>query len=278
MRRENGKNPVYLVFRKIHQTYTPSQAAEERRATFFIMSIVTVLRTPRGAERAQDNNGYNYHFNRKTEKVKYWRCTQNGCSVRLASRISSSQLVGENLPEHDHTTNLMKRKAKEVEVEVIKRFASVSGSKTKSMLCEISNKLLSSSQPNTLSAMRTCSALKSALLQEKNKINPLPTLPKTFSDIMSTDIPTKLSLSADGKEFLITNAWINVNELESMMVFMSDDGADILRRAPTWMVDGTFKVAPDPFYQVKYIYVLSVHYCMMYTTVCCTLLYAVHMN
>jgi hypothetical protein len=63
------------------------------------------------------------------EKVKYWRCAQNGCSVRPGSRISTSQLVGENQPEHDHTTNLMKRKAKEVEMVTIKRFASVPGRK-----------------------------------------------------------------------------------------------------------------------------------------------------
>ena len=232
------------------------------------MSIVTVLRTPRGKERAEDSNGYNYHINRTTEKVKYWRCAQNGCSVRLGSRISTSQLVGENLPEHDHSTNLMKRKAKEVEMATIKRFASVTGSKTKAMLGEISNVLLSSDHPNTLAAMRISSALKSALFREKKKINPLPALPKSFSDVITTDIPNKLSLSADGKECLITNSWINENELESLMVFMSNDGADILRRAPIWMMDGTFKVVPKPFYQVKYIQYLSglpVQYCILYT-------------
>jgi hypothetical protein len=184
------------------------------------MSLVTVLTTPRGKERAEDSNGYNYHINRTTEKVTDWRCAQ---------RISTLQLVGENLPEHDHLTNLMKRTTKEVEVATIKRFASVTGSKTKSMLREILNVLLSSDHPNTLAAMRTSSALKSAVFLEK-KINPLPALPKSSSDVITTDLPKKLSLSADGKECLITNSWINENELESLMVFMSNDGADILRQ------------------------------------------------
>jgi hypothetical protein len=48
----------------------------------------------------------------------------------------------------------MKWKAKEVEVATIKRFASVSRSKTKSMLNEILNVLLSSDHPNTLAAMK----------------------------------------------------------------------------------------------------------------------------
>jgi hypothetical protein len=159
--------------------------------------------------------------------------------------------VGESLPEHDHPTNLMKRKAKEVEVSTIKKFAAVPGSSAKAMLCEISHSLLSSAQPNTLTAMRSGGALKMALFRERMKINPLPPLPKSYADVMKAEIPSNLSKTADGKEFLLLKDWTNGNELESIMVFMSDDGAEILRRAPTWMMDGTFKCAQVPFYQVQ---------------------------
>jgi hypothetical protein len=76
-----------------------------------------------------------------TETVKYWRCVQKGCTARLAKRISSSSLVGENLPEHDPPTNLMKRKANEVEISAIKNVAAVPGSSAKAMLCDISHSL-----------------------------------------------------------------------------------------------------------------------------------------
>jgi len=36
-----------------------------------------------------------------------------------------------------------------------------------------------------------------------------------------------------------------------MMILMSDVGADVMRRAPIWMMDGTFFSAPTPYYQVK---------------------------
>jgi len=32
---------------------------------------------------------------------------------------------------------------------------------------------------------------------------------------------------------------------------MSDSAADILRRADTWLMDGTYKVRPKPYYQVN---------------------------
>jgi hypothetical protein len=214
------------------------------------MSIVNILRTPLGSLQARDENGFKYHLNRKSEKVSYWRCAQKSCSVRMASRNSTSMLVGDSLPGHDHSTNILKKKAKEVELATIKKHASIPGTSTKAMVCEITNTLLSSSQPNTVYSMSSSSALKSALFREKKKANPLPPLPKSYADVIKTTIPSSLSSSADEKEFLILNSWTNENELESMMVFMSDVGADILRRAPIWMMDGTFRTAPSPFYQV----------------------------
>jgi hypothetical protein len=91
------------------------------------MSIVSILRTPHDSERAVDENGlhYFYNHNRNSEILEV-------CSERLpewlAKRISSSSLVGENLPEHDPPTNLMKHKAKEVEISAIKNVAAVPGS------------------------------------------------------------------------------------------------------------------------------------------------------
>ncbi len=98
------------------------------------MSIVTILWTDRGAERAVDGNGYQYYFNRKTEHVKYWLCAQKGCNARMSTRISSSNLVGPNWPTHEHGTNILKKKAKEIQQEAIKKFSSIPGTSTKMMM------------------------------------------------------------------------------------------------------------------------------------------------
>ncbi len=67
---------------------------------------------------------------------------------------------------------------------------------------------------------------------------------------MKTEIPENLSKTADGEEFLIMNSWTNICELESILVFMSNSGADIMKKATTWMMDSSFKICPVPFYQV----------------------------
>ena len=218
------------------------------------MSILNVFKTSRGKSQATDENGFRYYFNRKSEKVTYWICSTKDCSARVSSRNSSSVLVGDDLPDHAHSTNLLKRKAKEVETAALKKHASLPGTSTKAMLCEISHNLLISELPNALYSTSTSTALKQALYRQKKRENPLPPLPKNHDDLMKADIPSRLTQTADGGEFLIKHGWINRLESESMMIFLSDMGADIMRRSPVWMIDGTFSTSPAPFHpqgQVK---------------------------
>ncbi len=82
-----------------------------------------------------------------------------------------------------------------------------------------------------------------ALFSEKMKINPLPPFPKSYADVMKAEIPSNLSKTADGKEFLLLKDWTNGNELESIMVFMSDDRA---MTGPNLDDGWHFQVCPGP--------------------------------
>jgi hypothetical protein len=198
------------------------------------MSIVHIFATSTGGKQAWDEH-----------RLTYYPSTG-------ITRNSASILVGEQLPQHDHTTNLLKKKAKEEEIRVIQKHATLPGTSNKAMVNEIAHNILSSSLPNALYSMSTTSALKLALHREK-KLNPLPPLPKTYQDVMKPVIPASLSNTANGWEFFVLNSWINDLELEAMMVFMSETGADVMRRAPVWMMYGTFYIAPKPSYQVTMV-------------------------
>ena len=141
--------------------------------------MVRIVLTARGAEQAIDGDGYIYYFNRKTESVKYWLCSQAGCNVRIITTISTSQLVGNTLPMHEHGTNLNKRKAKEAVASTIKKFATLPSTTAKQALCEITNTLLASENPDSLYAMTSAGSIKSALWREK-KISDRPKLPKSL--------------------------------------------------------------------------------------------------
>jgi len=118
-------------------------------------------------------HGFQYHLNQKLDKVTYWRCTKKDCSVRLISQNSSSKLVGET-PHHEHTTNILKQQAKSVEKAIIKEYAALPGTSNKAMLCEISQNILRSDQPNTLYSMSSTGATNMALFRKKRKTAPPP--------------------------------------------------------------------------------------------------------
>lgn len=69
---------------------------------------------------------------------------------------------------------------------------------------------------------------------------------------MKTAIPPKLANTTDGNEFLILNSWTDDLELEEVMIFLSDVGANVMRRASIWMLDGTFFTALTAYNQVQY--------------------------
>ncbi len=171
------------------------------------MSIVHIFTTSAGGKQPGDEHGFTYYLSRNHEKVTYWRCSKKkDCLARMVSRNSMSMLVGEQLPQHNHTTNLLKKKAKKEEMRVIQKHATLPGTSNKVMVNEIAHNILSSSLLNALYSMSTTNALKLALYREKMKLNPLPPLPKTYQDVMKAVIPASLSNTADGSEFLILNS------------------------------------------------------------------------
>ena len=70
---------------------------------------------------------------------------------------------------------------------------------------------------------------------------------------MNTVIPDEFKKTADNGEFLYFLDWVDNAKTECMAIFLSDWGADILKRSRMWFCDGTFSVTPDPFKQVYII-------------------------
>ena len=56
--------------------------------------------------------------------------------------------------------------------------------------------------------------------------------------------------TADKREFIIFKDWVDEDEEEAMVMFMSDWGADILKHHSTWLFDGTYSACPVPSTQI----------------------------
>ena len=212
-----------------------------------------------------DKNYHRYSLNNSSVSQKYWRCSNRSCSARLITRVSTDNLCVPQLPEHSHGTQLLKKIAKKVELDVIKEMSKHLHSTGKLVLQEISQSIMGCGSKCLMSSVSSAGSIKMSLWHEKQKINPRPAIPNNHFDFMKYQMPVKYSRTADGGDFILKKAWINEEEHHSMTVFLSDWGANLLRTThSTWFMDtGTFKTAPKPYTQVIY-YNKHMH-CIYYT-------------
>jgi len=204
--------------------------------------------------KAVDAHHYTYYLNNSNSKtVNYWLCSSKRCIKRIITRKSTGNLVCDSLPEHDHGNNLKKQKTLKLENQVVEQMAGNIANTPRSILTEVTNSFLAGSSSG-LHGMQSAGAIKTKVWRARQKLNPMPKIPRNHQDIMEIqELPDKITKTKDGQSFLLAQCWTNDDQEKSMMVFLSDYGASILRDAPTWLMDGTFKSAPTPFTQVYLI-------------------------
>ena len=88
-----------------------------------------------------------YTENRKGQDTTQYCCSKRSCNATLTMSNVTGELVGENLPQHNHGSKIMKKVAKETEDKVVDRFASVPGTSASAVLQEISSNILASNFP-----------------------------------------------------------------------------------------------------------------------------------
>lgn len=79
--------------------------------------------------------------------------------------------------------------------------------------------------------------------------HPLP------SSVNEITIPNEYALKNDGSQFLVYDS--SANSAGRILIFCSPQMGDVLKTSTQWVVDGTFKVAPEVFFQVY-----TVHCCV----------------
>ena len=64
-------------------------------------------------------------------------------------------------------------------------------------------------------------------------------------------MPVEYTLTSNNMEFLRFHDWSNKDKEDGLMIFISDFGAEVLKKNKIWLMDGTFMSAPEPFKQVS---------------------------
>ena len=88
------------------------------------------------------------------------------------------------------------------------------------------------------------------LWRQRQTSNPQPHIPSSLQDYILIEVPDQYTNAADGGQFTVYKDWIDQDQTEPMVIFMSKWGFEILSNHETWLFDGTFESAPEPFSQI----------------------------
>ena len=107
-----------------------------------MLGVPHALTTQRGKPSLVDINIFSYTTNGSTASTQNWRCAQRKCGATLTTRKSTWNLVGENLPSHNHGNKLMRKVANITEKAVVSKYAEVHGETPTAVVQEISTNML----------------------------------------------------------------------------------------------------------------------------------------
>ena len=208
--------------------------------------ILHASTTQRGKPSLVDINIFSYTTNGSTASTQNWRCAQRKCGATLTTRKSTGNLVGENLPSHNHGNKLMWKVAHITEKAVASKYAEVHGATPAAVVQEISTNMLRTTFPGQLSSASSTGAIKMAFWRKRQTLDSRPKIPSDHAEFMSTSVPVKFSQTGAGGGHILFRDWTDDDKIQSMVICLSGFGAHILRNHPVWLCDGTFKSTPDP--------------------------------
>ena len=87
--------------------------------------LIALSTTQKGKTCIKDINMYQYNFDNSTLRYNYWKCSVKSCGALITTIKDTNDMVGENLPHHEHGILRLKRKVQETERDVIKQMAVV---------------------------------------------------------------------------------------------------------------------------------------------------------
>ena len=95
--------------------------------------------------------------------------------------------------------------------------------------------------------MRSKDTLSRNVRLQRTKMNDRPKNPKSLDELIS--VPVKFAKTVDSLPFLRFSGWLDEDQSEYMLLFISDYGKQMLSQSPVWGCDGTFATCPAPFSQ-----------------------------
>lgn len=192
-----------------------------------------------------DDDSFVYVLNNKNKdgSVEYWTCEKKGfCRAKI--HVSNDRVISV-VGEHTHEPDVNAVKASVV-LDDIRREAETSQNSTRNLIRDaVANK-----DDGVLAALPSRATMARRIQRVRRRLNPSPPLPTARHGFV---VPTTYSTTTDGRRFLMFDS--GVDDHNRILIYSTDENLDAMASKTDWFIDGTFKCAPEIFYQVFTIHV-----------------------
>ena len=217
----------------------------------------------------RDKQNHLYVKNRTTGQTTFWKCKSfrstlcKGKAVTIESDEDPDWVYIKSTSEHNHESSIADIRSIEAVEAAITTAKSQPLVPPRAVFGDITSQLDSSNN-----VLRTTQAAVTKKIQRRRKGsgNEAPPAPLNFKEAI-VNMPEQLKLTKGGDPFLLYGGPKTTiqddadfpdmesddfpDDMKMMTIFMSPIGKEILLMSTCWFMDGTFKTAPEPFYQVR---------------------------
>lgn len=206
------------------------------------------INVKQGGKHIVDAQQMEYRVTRRKEHKTYYQCVMKNKNMCPATAIVSNETddIVQLSGEHNHDSDLLKRKVRARENDAIKEAATNSSVSPRSVLGNITNEVTTDFSLKGICAMSKSNAIVQAIKRARYEHNEFPKVPKTWDEMI---VPNHLCTTIRGDTFLALEESTGTDE--KILVFCSSEQKTVLHSAAYWICDGTFEVVSETlFYQL----------------------------
>ena len=210
-----------------------------------LLSELEFTTTERGAQCLLEN-GFSYTKHRIRGNIVQWQCVQRGvCNARIHTQ---NQIVVNRINGHNHENNPSVFHCLKVKT-TIKRRAYDTQDGTHNILTSS----LKDIREYSAIYLPKLDSLKQTFRRARKRALNVPPESETFDTLV---IPEAYKKTSKGDRFLLYDSGTG-SENQRLLIFGTASNIDMLNTSNIWLADGTFKTAPNLFYQLYVIHALK---------------------
>ncbi|XP_023344961.1 uncharacterized protein LOC111714145 [Eurytemora carolleeae] len=206
------------------------------------------IEVKQGGRHLLDSNQFEYRVAKKKPNKTYYQCIQrknNSCPAGAVINFENDKIIS-FLGEHSHDSDLLKKRVREIEKQVVKESSGNIAISPRTVLGNMTN-MVSTLTNEGVSAMSKSNTLVQAVKRARVEHFGLK-VPKSWNDM---SVPQHLETTIRGDRFLAINEHLGDENSERIIIFCSSEQHNVLKSAKYWVADGTFDVVKKTlFYQL----------------------------